>query len=319
MIRNARTFKTTLPSAEVFEKHLEQLPWSDLRPGELRRHAFVENPVTRKLLTRFPGGYAFVLRTDEKVIPPSIVTRLLDERMAEAAKQRGRDIHRIEKQQMREDLIFQLTKTALTRTKLTFAYYDEKRHYLVVDAAARSGTDPLVSKLVQAMEALTTETIHVSNLTRGLTAKLQAALTGEPGVFGTFDIGDAVKIARKGEGGAEVVSYTGVDVIGCHEVEDQLTRGFKVKELRLLLDGRGFRLCDDFALKGFSWPESQQAGLDEEAEGDDAALWEATAATELSWIGDIVDRLVELLRYEEPESESADEAEDMGLDLDDEL
>jgi len=301
MIRNARVYSTELPDAATLEGHLAELPYAPIQPGELRRHAFVENPITGKLVTRFPNGYAFILRTDERVIPPSIVSRMLSEDVEAQEKATGRKVTKVEKQELREGLIRRLAQTALVRTLLTYAFYDTERQYLIVDAASRKGADPVLQRLVQVMEALQTRTIHVSEISRGLSAKLIEEIdTTDPEVqpFGRFNVGDAVKLKRRGEE-TETVTYAGVDLVTSQEIRDQLAVGFRVVDMRLALDGFGFKLTEDFALKSFSWPEVE---IDEE-DDDPVYVWETTSAIELKLIGDVVDALVDLLEYKQPEEE----------------
>ena len=42
---------------------------------------FLPNPATGELVTPFPGGFAFSLRHDQKVIPPSEVKKELERRV----------------------------------------------------------------------------------------------------------------------------------------------------------------------------------------------------------------------------------------------
>lgn len=312
MIRNARIFKAALPQDHrVFLDEIAKLPYRPLEPGQVKTQGFTPHPANRDLVVPFPGGYAFMLRTDERIIPPSVVTAELEALDAQWLRSEGRKMPKAERQEAREGIIFELAKTALYKTRYTPAYFLTNPGYLIVDTAAKKPGQELVARLVQVMESLTTETIHVSDVARGLTTKLLAELDDEVDLnrddffdgpaFGPLEVCDAVKLKRPGV--SETVTYAGVDLrTQSAEIADQLRNGFRAIELRLRHEDTEFKLCDDFALKGFSFPGVELSPDDEAAADEDPMVrWMADVQLETSAILLIVDALVELLRYEEPE------------------
>lgn len=311
MIRNARIFKAALPqNHNAMAEEVGKLPYAPLEPGQVKTQGFTAHPANGELVAPFPGGYAFMLRTDERIIPPSAVSAELDA----VEKARGHKLPRAERSEVREQIIFELAKTALYRTRYTPAYFLTEAGYLIVDSAAKKPAQELAGRLVQAMEALETQTIRVSDVARGLSTKLLTHLCDgddlEEGdfldgpAFGPFEVLDAVKLKRPAA--SETVTYAGVDLDSqSDEIADQLRRGFRAIELRLSLEETEFKLCDDFSLKSFSFPESELSEADQEAAEDDPMVrWLADVQLETAAIRRIVDTLVELLRYEEPEGEA---------------
>ena len=189
MIRNARIFKAALPRHHVtMAEELGKLRHDPLSPGQVKTQGFTTHPANGELVVPFPGGYAFMLRTDERIIPPAVVSAELDA----VEKARGHKLLRAERSEVREQIIFELAKTALYRTRYTPAYFLTEAGYLIVDSAAKKPAQELVGRLVQAMESLETQTIHVSDVARGLTTKLQRELTrddwqDEDDVLGEID------------------------------------------------------------------------------------------------------------------------------------
>ena len=312
MIRNARIFKAALPqNHNIMTEELGKLPYAPLEPGQVKTQGFIPHPVNGELVVPFyPGGYAFMLRTDERIIPPSVVSAELDA----LEKREGRKMTRQERIGVKEDIIFRLARTALYRTRYTPVYFLSDAGYLIVDSAAKKPAQELVGRLVQVMESLETQTIHVSDVARGLTTKLLAEMDyASPGLdddldgpaFGPFEVMDALKLKRPGA--SETVTYAGVDLDSqSAEIADQLRRGFRAIELRLSLEETKFKLCNDFSLKSFSFPEVPLSEADDAAaEEDPMVRWLADVQLETAAIRRIVDGLVELLRYEEPEGEEA--------------
>ncbi|MCE8012908.1 recombination-associated protein RdgC [Billgrantia desiderata] len=310
MIRNARIFKTELPSsAAALEEDLAQLPFEEIRPGEIKRQGFVPHYASGHLTAPFDGGYAFTLRTDERIIPPSVVTQLLEKAEARHREIHGRGFRRVEKQEEREGIIHELAKTALPKTRYTHAYYHVVSGYLIVDTAGRKPAEEVAGRLLQVREAIKTTTLHVS-VVRGLTAKLQQELgelqdiddlLAQP--FGPFSLGDCVKLKRQGDA-AETVTYSNVEIHQEPQIVDQLRRGFRVAELRLhLYENLSFKLCEDFSLKAFSWPDNELSEADElAAEEDPMVAWQADALLQVAGIVRIADNLVSLLEVKDEES-----------------
>lgn len=312
MIRNARIFKAALPkNHRTLAEEVGKLPYAALEPGQVKTQGFVPCPANGELVAPFPGGYAFLLRTDERIIPPSVVTAELDA----LEKREGRKLTRQERIEVKEDIISRLAKTALYRTRYTPAYFLAEAGYLIVDSAAKKPAQELVGRLVQVMESLETQTIHVSNVARGLSTKLLTHLCEGDNLaegdfldgpaFGPFEVMDALKLKRPAS--SETVTYAGVDLDSqSTEIADQLRRGFRAIELRLSLEETEFKLCNDFSLKSFSFPEVPLSEADDAAaEEDPMVRWLADVQLETAAIRQIVDTLVELLRYEEPEGEAA--------------
>ena len=309
MIRNARIFKAALPqNHNVMAEELGKLRHDPLSPGQVKTQGFTTHSANGELVVPFPGGYAFMLRTDERIIPPSVVSAELDA----LEKREGRKLTRQERTEAREGIIFDLAKSALYRTRYTPAYFLSGAGYLIVDSAAKKPAQELVGRLVQVMESLETQTIHVSDVARGLTTKLLAEMDyASPGLdddldgpaFGPFEVMDAVKLKRPAS--SETVTYAGVDLRSqSDEIADLLRCGFRAIELRLWFEETEFKLCNDFSLKSFSFPEVPLSPADEEAAEDDPLVpWLADVQLETAAIRQIVDALVELLRYEEPEGE----------------
>lgn len=72
-IKNPNIFRAILPAIDIVRQQLQELPFKEMEVGSsmISAHGFTPNPATGELVTPFYGGFAFFLRRDEKVIPPS--------------------------------------------------------------------------------------------------------------------------------------------------------------------------------------------------------------------------------------------------------
>lgn len=93
-LRNAIVYRATLPSIEAVEGHLQELPYSELTETEFARASFVPNPITGELVTPITGGYAIVIRRDEKIIPQHVVMKEANERIQRIENACGQKLKR---------------------------------------------------------------------------------------------------------------------------------------------------------------------------------------------------------------------------------
>lgn len=289
-MKNAIVYKANLPTAHQLAYHLEQHPWREIAMGERKRHAFWADQ-DQELVTPFPGGYMLLLRTDEKILPASVVKDELDRKIKEVEAFRGKPVPRAEKAEMKDAITLELLDQALIKTRYTRAYYDEDEGLLFADTSSKPQADALLGELVVCCESVKTETIHVSEISRGLTEMLKQSIEEEMSKFQPFVPGLGVRLTRKAEGEpTERVVYTHCDIMS-QEVLEQIAAGFRVEGIELGLKGTYFNLTHDFHFRRFEW-------ADIEPFEDDADLHEISVKVALA--RGIVLELCELMDYQPP-------------------
>ncbi|NVJ60507.1 MAG: recombination-associated protein RdgC [Gammaproteobacteria bacterium] len=98
--------------------------------------------------------FLFAMRREQKVIPPSMVNELLEERIAEIEMEQGRKVFRKERQQFKEDILALLLPKAFTRSTHTHAYFDTQANILAVNAASSALADTFISLLIESLGTL---------------------------------------------------------------------------------------------------------------------------------------------------------------------
>lgn len=100
------------------------------------------------------GVMLLCLKTEEKIIPPSVVQDELTERMANIEHKEGRKLSRREKTTLKEDVFASFLPRALARSQKTYAYIDTMRQVMVVDTASVSKADQFVQYLRKSTDAV---------------------------------------------------------------------------------------------------------------------------------------------------------------------
>lgn len=301
-MKNIITFRAELPTAEALATHLLELPFTELEENDFSRSGFVANPFTQELVSTFEGGYSVCLQHDEKILPAAAVKSEVDKRVAAIEEADGRPVHRKERQQIKDMVLGELVKRALSRSTLIYAYYHIESRHLFVVTSSKEHSQKLAHALLKCVGSIKTETINVTDVKHGLTTRLTALINGghERDAFGEFSIGDSCKLVRKfDKEDKETISYTGVEIKHCEELLERLDAGFGVESIAMVIEGLSFKLNHDFQLKSLAW-----AG-DEDSEQDDDLIqaWMDDAAAKVFLLNHTTGLLTKMLEYREEDKE----------------
>lgn len=295
LIKAAITYKATIPTAVgALTKHLEENKFAECTELQVRSVGFVPPcEDDESLVQAFPGGLAFAVRIDEKIIPASTVKAEVEKRAASIKADAGRKPGKHERSEIREAVMTDLCRRALVKTKAKVTcFYDEQSGYLIVPTSSKAISDICTSLLVQAVGSVKTETINVSDVKHGLTTRLKLWLDDGSAAFGDFDPCDSVTMATTGK--KITVKMESLD-LATRGLQEAITAGFSVTSIGFHYIGMDFRLTDDFHMKGISFADSSIPQGDEEDPAEDP--WATAAAMQVSAVSSAINVLAELLSY----------------------
>lgn len=310
-VKNTQIFKAVLPqSTEQLAKHLEELPYGEIQDTHFYRDSFIPNPITGELVTPFTDGYSFIMRRDEKVIPPSTLNEEVNKAVASLEAEYGRKATRKERSDIKDDVLVTMLPRAFTKPKFITCLYLTGSNYLIVDTSSAVMASAVVRNLVKVCGSVKTTTIHISDIKNGLATRLKRYITeSEFDVFGAgLQVGSEIKLSKPSTG--EVIQYSGVDPITDSQLEENLEEGFIVEHVRFAY-GDGlvqFTLNKQFRLGSMSWASinHEEDTQDTQDTQDAAFAWRHEAAIQAHIIGNIVDALCKALDYQEPNDEQKD-------------
>lgn len=317
IIKSATVYKAELPSIENMRQHLGALAvqFSEPLPSAPRSHGFIPDS-QGEYVTELPGGEGFALhfRIDEKIIPSSAVDQAVAAACKTIEEQTGRKPGKKERRSIKDEVIQTLCMKALVRTTVARVFYHRPTGFLIVNSTSRKVTDLLTSALVQAVESMKTETINVSGIKHGLTARLKRFLGVVDGsdefgeeddqAFGDFHAGYSVKLVRKSDAGKEVLTVKMCSLQGVREgLAEAFRTGFDVVGIRLSDGVCTFTLTYDFKLSGIDIITQADGDTDT---GSDP--WAHDAAVDLIHVTNVMTAMVEMFAYQAPAAaQEADE------------
>ena len=163
LIKAASIYKAEVPSADALEVHLAENTFAEMSDLSVRSVGFVP-PSEGGLVTEFPGGLAFRVRIDEKIIPASAVQKEVSKRADSLQDLTGRKPGKKERAEIKDQVYFDFARTAFTRTTCVTCFYERDSGFLIVPTTSTRVSSIVTSALVGAVGSVKTETINVSSV-----------------------------------------------------------------------------------------------------------------------------------------------------------
>ncbi|RKZ86874.1 MAG: recombination-associated protein RdgC [Candidatus Parabeggiatoa sp. nov. 1] len=184
------------------------------------------------------NGIIFTARTDTKILPASVVREFVHEKIEEIETQQMRKVRKREKDEIREEVLFELVPRAFTRSTYMSAYIDITHGWLLVDTSSRKKAEEFVSFLRQTMGSLPVVPIKVQQAPANVMTQW---LVKENECPADFELADACVLADQ-EGA--VVNCKRQDLLA-EEIHGHLEAGKVVTRLAFEWNERLALVLDD--------------------------------------------------------------------------
>lgn len=298
IIKSAITYKAEIPAnKEILIDCLEEKAFVECGESQISSTGFVPVFKDGELVETFPGGFAFRVRIDEKIIPKDAIDAAVQKRIKQILDTEGRKVGKKETKEIKADAKWELAKRALVKIKASVTcFYEIETGYLIIATTSANIAGICTGLLVQAVGSVKTETIHVSDVKHGLTTRFKQWLIDYEG-FGEFEPCEEVVLTSD----YRKVTAKMLSLQQAHSgLTEALTSGFNVKSMGFQFGSIGFRLTDSFQLKRIHF-------VKEEILDDEENLWAAEAAIAVKAISEVISELVVLLSFKEEGQESIED------------
>lgn len=199
------------------------------------------------MTAKLSNGSVFICaQKEEKVIPAQAVKDLLQKKVAEIEEKEARKLAKKEIQRLKDEIIFSILPTALTKSAKTYAYIDFEDKVVVVDAGSTKKAEDVLSLLRKALGSLPVVPLQTHNsptyyLTRLVTSGTSAQEDSE------FTVSDTECELRGLEGEIIRLKDIGLD---SEEVQNHLEAGKEAVKVGLKYQDRStFTLTGDLQFK----------------------------------------------------------------------
>lgn len=161
MFKNAMIYQVTESvlkdvSGGQLEGMLKQQSFKPCTQGELSSFGFV-NPVFNDdtaCVFEINNGIVLKAKRQEKIIPSSMISELVDKKVTEIESTEGRFVSRKEKLNIKEDIIHQLLPQAFDKNTYSILYWDFERNLIIINERSPSKAENLLGLLRSALGSL---------------------------------------------------------------------------------------------------------------------------------------------------------------------
>ncbi|UXY13890.1 recombination-associated protein RdgC [Chitiniphilus purpureus] len=234
------------------------------------------------------------LKTEEKLLPGSVVRQLADERVAEIEAEENRKVGRKETKEIRERITQELLPKAFVRSRVQRALIDLQAGLVLVDSGAAARAELLLSALREALGSLPTRLLDTQT-----TPQTAMTLWLESADAGAFDLGQDAELRAPGDGGA--VARVSRQPLDSDEIRQHLGAGKLASRVALSWQDRvAFQLTEKLEIKRLTMLDVLADAVKELDAADQAALFDSGLALTVGELRQLVPTLIDALGGEVP-------------------
>ena len=190
------------------------------------------------------GNLLICARKEEKILPAPVVKDMVEEKITLLEVEQGRSATKKEREQIKEDIVFELLPRAFSRITDTHAYINAEQNIIVVNSGSRGKAEDLLALLRKVIGTLPVTSVSPETAPDELmTEWLQEKNLGDK-----FTLGMEAEFHALGDDGA--VARVKNQDLNSAEIKTHLDADKYVVKLALEWDeAMSFILCDDLAIK----------------------------------------------------------------------
>ncbi len=247
--KNLYIFAFTRPfkwSAEELEKQLAENSFTPCASTELSHFGWTTalGKHGNSLAHIANNNILLCARKEEKILPAPVIKDQLEEKITQLENEHSRSATKKEKEQFKEDIIFELLPRAFSRFTDTHGYISPEQNIIVINASSRGKAEDFLALLRKSLG-----TLPVTSFSPEIAPDeiMTDWLTGKH-FLGNFQLGMEAELNALGDDGA-IIRVKNQDLTS-DEIKNHLDADKYVVKLALEWDeSLLFILCDDLAIK----------------------------------------------------------------------
>jgi len=205
------------------------------------------------------------LKIEEKILPTQVINQHTDNKVTEIETLQNTTVGKHERSAIKEDVAQQLLSKAFSRFKFTYAYFDFKQQYLVIDSTSDKAIEATTGLLRKSLGSLTIEPL-LEDVSATITSWLK-----DDSVPQEMVIEDQCKLITDQGDGVATITCQGNTMLS-ENIIAFIEAGGQLSDLALSWrDQLRFTLNDRFQFKSIKFLEGLK-GLNDELAKEDAII-----------------------------------------------
>jgi recombination associated protein RdgC len=234
------------------------------------------------------------LRLEERILPNSVVNDVLNEKLEAIQLETGRRPAGKHKQSIKDEIILTLLPKAFTRSKQTYAYFDQQAQLMIVDASSNNKAEELLEFLRQTLGSLPLIPLK----TNKLPIHLMTEWVKGHELKNDFLIQEECELRESDDEGA-ILRCKRQD-LNSDEIQMHLNNGKEVTKLAInWQDTIECIIEDDLALKRLKFSDELLEQASADGSEDAAAQFDADFNLMTAELARFIPRLIEILEGEQ--------------------
>jgi len=234
------------------------------------------------------GKTLLCARREEKIIPASVIRERVEQKVAEIEAAEDRRVFRVERESLKEEILFDCLPQAFTRSSRTYAYIDPKGGWFVVDASSAKKSEELCSLLRESLGSLPVALTQ----TRESPSLVMTQWLREDTHPTKLDILDECEMREPGEDGS-IIRCKRQDLFG-DEVASHLDNAKQVYKLAVDWNEQiKFVLSEDLSIKRLKFCDDLLTEAEDAGAEDPAAKLDADFALMCATLSEFLPQLLE--------------------------
>jgi recombination associated protein RdgC len=275
------------------EESLENGRFSPCGSQELSSFGWT-SPMGRHGESLHHSGSGFTLlcaKKEERILPASVVRDFVMDRVNTIEEEQMRKVRKKERDEIKDDIIMELTPKAFTRSSFTFGLLAPEQGYLLVDSGTAKKADEFTAYLRKSLGSLPVKPVTVKEAPASL---FTAWLHGKLDPPADLSIGSECELnAADDEGG--IVRCSRHQLTDSEEIRAHLTAGKFVVKLGLeWKESLSFVLDNELNVKKLRFSDELQEKAAEDGSADAAAEFDAQFTLTSLELAKFVPALVEM-------------------------
>ncbi|MBK5940268.1 recombination-associated protein RdgC [Halochromatium roseum] len=217
--------------------------------------------------------HLLAMRRQERLLPGSVVTEAVAERVAEIEQAEMREVARRERTQLREELLAEMLPKAFTRSRVVRAYIDAEEGWVVIDAGSDKAAEELLALLRESLGSFPVKPLEPQVIAaERLSSWIRAGQAAEG-----IELEDSC-VLQDAEDARSTVRCRGQD-LSAPEIRNHLDTGKRAVSIGINWKDRlSLLLGEDLSLKRLRFADEVKNDLDTGDADDEGALLDAELA-----------------------------------------
>lgn len=293
---------------EELHEALESRPFQECGKEQRETSGWV-SPFGRNSEQMVHAANGYLLLTmahQERMLPASVIREELDTLVAAIEEKEGRKVGKREKQDLRDEIEFELLPKAFTRTKKLDAWLDTRQGWMVINTSSPTQAERLTHQLRSVLDSLPL----VPPKTAQSPGVLMTAWLTDGELPPPFTLGEECELHSQGD--EKSVAVFKRHELMAEEVQANLASGKTVSKLGLVWDDKiSFILTDDLQIRRVRFLDVLEDNL---KDADPQSHAEKLDIEFTLMTGEVSNLITDLMKCFNPETEASPDPQSLSPD-----